>query len=991
MVDTTAPHANQASIWRTQPARGIVLLAVLVGAVIAAIMVANLKRDHDHEIETARKTTENLTRVLEGHASQSLRRVDFLLSQAAEDLEVGQAFTLQDAAKLRRILQVLLPSDGLVTGLGFIDARGHLIAATSAADVSGVPSLANRDYFTALQQPGAPGLVVGAVVNNSTTGKLTIPVGRRVQGPGGGFNGVIVASMDPAYFHSFYASINTEKSGFVTLFSRSGWILARAPFDVNLLPRNWVDSPMFREHLASSPVGTIRQKVVADGVERIYSYRALKDYPIVVSLGLSLTDALAPWRTRALRDAVLLLLLYLGIAMVTLTLLRQLRQSEASRAELRRISSIVESTTDIVVSAKADGSMIYMNAAGRRAMGLRNDQDISTLKVQQFVTSEGWEMTEREVLPAAAARGAWSGEGRVLVGPGQEIEVSRVIIPHFDAQGSVMSFTGILRDVTESKRMAQQLMDAERFMRTITDSLPVRIAYVDREGCYRFINQAHCERFGRDRSEIIGRTRSTLTGGANDAEVEPRMKAVLSGQAQQFEYEEVVGGQRRRIACHLIPDLSDSGEIRGFFSTGVDITERSATEAALRELAAVIDSTTDMVVQTDWRGNITFMNQAARRAVALAPEAPVAHLNFADFNTPETQQLFTNIIVPAVREHGVWIGETTVYVANRRVVPVNHMVIAHKGKDQRVERYSAVMRDISAELAARQEILRQTQTLRSVTEAIPATVAVVDTQGKYQFVNPAFERQYGGGRSTVLGLAVEEVLGKAEFDRRRPWIERVFSGEAVRFELDYPGADGPVTFEFSYIPLRLPSGEPAGFVVVGQDVTQHKREELRLLELSQRDPLTGVMNRSGFERYLERVYREGGGPSLALLYVDLDQFKPVNDHHGHPVGDKVLHHFAQRMRNLVRPGDAVARLGGDEFAIALAGIVDRADVTSIAAKVIAAAHAPFHVGDLLLQIGASVGIAYGTDAETGWAGLIERADTQLLAAKASGRGRSAGM
>lgn len=990
MANSTTQRVNPPSIWQMPTARGIVLLALLVGAVLAAIMLVNLKRAYDHEIDTARNTTENLTRVLEEHARQSLYRVDFLLSQVAEDLGNEQDFVSQDAAKLRSIMLSLVPSDGLITGIGLIDARGTLLAATSTADVTGVPSLADRDYFVALQQPTNSGLVLGAVINNSVTDKLTVPVGKRIQGPDGSFKGAIVASMDPAYFQSFYASIRTEKSGFVTLFSRSGWILARAPFDANIFKRNWADSPMFREHLVRAPTGTVRQKVAADGVERIYSYRALKEYPIVVSLGLSLTDTLAPWRTRALGDAVLLLLLYAGITMATLVLLRQLRRSENSRAELQRISSIVESTSDIVVTAHPDGRMMYLNAAGRRAAGLRDGQDVSTLNIQQFVKPIDWDFTVAEVLPAAVANGSWSGEGRILTSDGQQIEVSRVIIPHFDAQSGAKSFTGILRDVTESKLLAQRLIDGERFVRTITDSLPVRIAYVDSEGRFQFVNQAHCERFGRDRSEIIGRTASELRGGAIHTVLAPRVSAALSGKPQRFEFEEVVKGQLRKIESHLNPDFTDSGEVRGFFSTGLDITERSATEAALRELTAIIDSTTDLVVQTDWRGNITFMNQAARRALDMAPDAPVEHLNFADFNTTQTNQLFTDVIVPAVRASGVWLGETTVYVAGGRVIPVNHMVIAHTGKDQRVERYSAVMRDISSELAARQELLRQTETLRSVTEAIPATVAVVDTQGRYQFVNSAFARQYGAGRPTVIGLSAEEVLGTAEFDRRRPWIERVFSGEAVRFELDYPGPDGSVTFAFSYIPLHLPSGEFSGFVVVGQDVTPQKREEHRLLELSEHDPLTGLMNRAGFERYLERAILEGNGTRLALLYIDLDHFKPVNDRHGHPTGDKLLQHFAQRMRNLVRPSDAVARLGGDEFAIASAGVTDRADVTAIATKLIDAAHAPFQVGDLRLRVGASVGIAFGADVELGWRELIERADAQLLAAKAGGRGRAAG-
>lgn len=98
-------------------------------------------------------------------------------------------------------------------------------------------------------------------------------------------------------------------------------------------------------------------------------------------------------------------------------------------------------------------------------------------------------------------------------------------------------------------------------------------------------------------------------------------------------------------------------------------------------------------------------------------------------------------------------------------------------------------------------------------------------------------------------------------------------------------------------------------MVVTNDVTYQKREEGRLHQLAHRDPLTGLLNRTGFESHLNLSIHASSGASLAWLYIDLDHFKPVNDKHGHPAGDEVLRIFANRLVNLVRPTDAVARLG----------------------------------------------------------------------------------
>jgi PAS domain S-box-containing protein len=135
-----------------------------------------------------------------------------------------------------------------------------------------------------------------------------------------------------------------------------------------------------------------------------------------------------------------------------------------------------------------------------------------------------------------------------------------------------------------------------------------------------------------------------------------------------------------------------------------------------------------------------------------------------------------------VKATGVWIGETTVRVADARVVPVNHMVIAHRDLEGRVSRYSAIMRDISVEQAVKQEQQRQAATLRSVSEAIPAIVAVVGTDERYRFVNSSFERWIGARRDTVIGRTLREILGPADYELSRPWVERVLAGETVNFD-----------------------------------------------------------------------------------------------------------------------------------------------------------------------------------------------------------------
>jgi len=289
---------------------------------------------------------------------------------------------------------------------------------------------------------------------------------------------------------------------------------------------------------------------------------------------------------------------------------------------------------------------------------------------------------------------------------------------------------------------------------------------------------------------------------------------------------------------------------------------------------------------------------------------------------------------------------------------------------------------------AQVSLRRQTDILRMVTEAIPATVVVVGSDNCYHFVNSAFERYAGLPREQIIGRTAMEVLGELEVARRRPWMRRAIAGETVSFVLDYPGPDGLQYLQMTCIPLKLDGGQVDGFVGISQDVTAQRREQARLTDQARQDPLTGLLNRLGFEQQAERHAAQGDGARLGVLYIDLDHFKPVNDTHGHAVGDQVLAGFAQRLRTVVRSSDAVARLGGDEFAVLLVNLNEAANAASVAAKIVEAAAQPFETELGPVTIGASVGSAFGVNPALGWRELVGRADAQLYQAKAGGRGTS---
>ncbi len=253
------------------------------------------------------------------------------------------------------------------------------------------------------------------------------------------------------------------------------------------------------------------------------------------------------------------------------------------------------------------------------------------------------------------------------------------------------------------------------------------------------------------------------------------------------------------------------------------------------------------------------------------------------------------------------------------------------------------------------------------------------------YVNPAFERVLGAGAGCVVGQpcicrdAVDD--GYAEI---RHAIARGSEGNTV---LRLRRADGERRWvELFLAPVRSEAGHVTHFVGVLNDVTSRKDAEERLNHLANHDPLTGLPNRTLLHDRLAHAIarrREGG---VAVLFLDLDRFKLINDSYGHDVGDELLRAVARRLTEGLRGEDTVARLGGDEFVVLLEGLPDVNAVATVAAKLAERLSAPLEIGGRALPLAASIGIALhprdGRDAQT----LLKNADTAMYRAKEGGRG-----
>jgi diguanylate cyclase (GGDEF)-like protein/PAS domain S-box-containing protein len=281
--------------------------------------------------------------------------------------------------------------------------------------------------------------------------------------------------------------------------------------------------------------------------------------------------------------------------------------------------------------------------------------------------------------------------------------------------------------------------------------------------------------------------------------------------------------------------------------------------------------------------------------------------------------------------------------------------------------------------------------LAAMVESSDDAIIVKDLNSIITNWNAGAERIFGYRASEIIGSSILELIPPDRHEEENGIMNLVKSGNRVdHFEtVRWGKGKKPIDVSVTISPVKDSNGDLIGVSKIARDITERKESQKRIEYLAHYDPLTGLANRALLADRMKTAIGNASRYSsqFAVLFVDLDRFKPINDSLGHEIGDKLLKAVAERMQSRVRETDTVSRLGGDEFVVLLSQVHAASGATRVAEKIIAALSQPYHIGQHELLLTASIGISIYPDSGRDASSLLRSADEAMYSAKRQGRNR----
>ena len=547
------------------------------------------------------------------------------------------------------------------------------------------------------------------------------------------------------------------------------------------------------------------------------------------------------------------------------------------------------------------------------------------------------------------------------------------------------------------RHAVEMLRESEIKYRSVLDNIEEGYYEVDLAGNFTFFNDSLCRIWEYPKKELMGLNyRQYVDEESADKFFQSFNQVFKTGKPVREFYWQITrrDGATKHLEASVSLRRDSRGAPTGFHGIMRDVTERKQMEETLRhnqeKYRAMIETIQDGYFEVDLTGAFTFVNDVICRHMRYSREEllGLGNRQFQDrVNARKAYEAFVNVYntgipvkafeMEVIRKDGTkQISEVSIsLIRDSRGQPVG---------------FRGISRDICDRKEMEESLRQSEERYRSIIEQMEDGYFELDLAGNFTFVNDAECRNLGYSRRELIGMNRRQYTDEKNAGALFALFNEVYkTGIPVKsYDLELVRKDGKKAFHaISASLIKGADGKPVGFRGIARDVSERKSQEEQIKYLATHDGLTELPNRLMFNQLLSHAvqgakrYRK----QFAVMFIDLDGFKVVNDTLGHDAGDRLLREIAVRFKHTLRAVDVAARLGGDEFVVMMEDIAAPEQAAVLAQRILEATGKPFGLASGECRVTASIGICVYPEAGEDEQTLMKNADTAMYRAKEEGK------
>ena len=668
------------------------------------------------------------------------------------------------------------------------------------------------------------------------------------------------------------------------------------------------------------------------------------------------------------------------------------KTEKALRASEEKYRILFNSSPEAIIIRDAE-KILYLNAAGLRLLGANTFKEIIGTRIEKYMSTETFSLVNsltKEMKKTGNVTPSLETTYFRLDGTSFEAEVTTAPV-FYEGEPA---YQVIMRDITERKEADKTIRQLSRVVEQSASSIVI----TDLEGSIEFANPAFTKKTGYTAEEALGENPRILKSGHTPPEVfEDMWETLLKGNVWKGELlNKKKNGEHYWEWVIISPVKDEKGETTHFAAVKDDITARKKIEMDLNEseekFRNLVEQSEDGIVLVAQSGIILEWNQGMTEITGFKRDEMLGTLLWES----QYQLVLDERKSPELAKR--------MKIGIRTLLENKELLMNQKMEERSIQRPDGHIRDmqsisypvitkngfmmgiISRDITEKKEAEAKLYKLAQAVNYSGSSILITDLEGKIEFVNTAFSDASGYSTDEIIGQTPRVLKsGKTDIQVYKELWETITQGNVWRGELHNRKKSGELYWDYTVIaPIKDKDEQITHYIAIREDVTKRKEKEGHLVHLATHDPLTELPNRAFFNDRINHALRlaKRNKWQVALLFIDLNDFKLINDRYGHSVGDDALIEFGKRLKESTRDSDTVARMGGDEFACLLENIPSKQYLSVVAEKIIANLENPFEIDqEQSIQFEVSIGISIFPQDGDDCAALLKNADHAMYHAK----------